>query len=150
MFDLTPFRKRGTTELWKEMEDISRHFWRDFPFMEMTLSGEKEWTPRLDVIDTDKTVEVKADLPGLDRKDIDITLDRDTLTIKGEKKHEEETKERHYYRVERRTGTFYRTIRLPAEVNPEKIDATFKDGVLTVTLPKLEGRKSHVKHIDVH
>ena len=150
MLDITPFRGTGTPDLFREMEQMAKHFWHDFPFRDIRTGVELEWAPRVDIVETEKTVEVKAELPGLEKKDIDITLDRDLLTIKGEKKLEKEEKGRHYHRIERNYGTFYRTMRLPVEVEPEKINAAFKDGVLTVTLPRAEGEKSGVKHIDVH
>jgi len=150
MLDLIPFRKTTTPDLFREFEEMARHFWSDLPFREITTGGEVAWTPRLDIVETDAGLEVKTELPGLERKDIDISIDRDLLTIKGEKKHEKEEKDRHFHRVERRYGSFYRSVRLPIEVETEKIEATFKDGVLTVNLPRTEGDKKKVKHIDIH
>lgn len=150
MLDLTPFKRAGAPDLFREMEQMAKHFWHDFPFRDIRTGVELEWAPRIDIVETDKTVEVKAELPGMEKKDIDITLDRDLLTITGEKKIEKEDKDRHYHRIERHYGTFYRTVRLPTEVDAEKINAAFKDGVLTITLPRVEGEKSGVKHIAIH
>jgi HSP20 family protein len=150
MLGLVPYRKSGLTDVFKEMEELSRGFWPELTLRDLTTGGEMEWAPRLDVTETEKNVEVKAELPGMERKDIEITLDRGLLMIKGEKKEEKEKKERYYHVVERRYGAFCRSVRLPAEVKEEKIEATFKDGVLTVTLPKVESEIKKITHIDVH
>lgn len=151
MLGLTPYRRRvGLPDVFKEMEELTRDFLPETGWRNLLTGGEVEWTPRLDITETEKTVEVKAELPGLERKDIDITLDRDLLVIKGEKKVEKEEKDRYYHRVERRYGSFCRSVRLPAHVTEEKIDATFKDGILTITLPKVKSEVKKVTHIDVH
>lgn len=150
MLGLIPYRKGGLPDVFREMEEIGKGFWPELGLLDLTTGGEMEWAPRLDVTETEKNVEVKAELPGMERKDIDITLDRGLLMIKGEKREEKEEKDRYYHRVERRYGTFCRSVRLPAEVKEEKIEATFKDGVLTVTLPKVETEIKKVTHIDVH
>ena len=150
MLDLIPFRRTGSPDLFKEMEELTRHFWGGFPLRDFTIGEDVDWTPRLDITETGKNIEVKAELPGMEKKDIDITLDGDLLIIKGEKKHETEEKDRCYHRVERRYGTFYRTVRLPYEVKGDKIDATFKDGILTVTLPKAKVEDKKITHVDVH
>ena len=90
----------------------------------------------MDVKETDKEIHIIAELPGIDEKDIDVSLSQNTLTIKGEKKSEVEDNKEGYHRVERRYGSFHRSIPLPCEVNDEKIAAHFKKGVLTVQLPK--------------
>ena len=151
MLGLVPYRRRGLfPDIFREVEDLSRDFWPETLMRDLTTGGETEWLPRLDITETDKTVEVKAELPGLESKDIDITLDRDLLVIKGEKKQEEEKKDRYYHRVERRYGAFCRSVRLPALVEDKKIDASFKDGILTVVLPKVKEEVKKVTHIDVH
>jgi HSP20 family protein len=102
------------------------------------------------VSETDKEIKVSAELPGMDEKDIDVSLTRDSLTIKGEKKQETEDKGEDYYRMERSYGSFTRSIPLPIEVDTDKVQATFKKGVLEITLPKTaraiqETRKIPVK-----
>lgn len=99
--------------------------WPDFPF-----------SPKIDVTETDSTVKVTAELPGIDEKQLDVSLAGDTVTIRGEKKEEKETKEKQFYRMERSYGSFQRTIALPAEIDPDKAKAAFKKGVLTLDLPK--------------
>ena len=104
-------------------------------------------SPRMDMIEEDKEVIVKAELPGIRKKDMDIRLDGDVLTIKAEKKEEKETKEDNYHARERRFGQYVRYITLPARVDAEKVTATLKKGLLVVRLPKAEG--SEAKQIDI-
>ncbi len=94
------------------------------------------WSPRVDILQADDKIVVKADLPGLSKEDLDISVVDHHLTIKGERKHEEEVKEEDFHRTERVYGTFERSFELPATVHAEKIEASYKDGVLEVTLPK--------------
>lgn len=107
---------------------------------------EGEWLPALDLAETVNEFVVKAEMPGLVPKDIDINLSDNLLTIKGEKKQEREEKEENYHLLERSYGAFTRSIQLPAEVKHEKIAASFKNGILKVVLPKSEEtRKKEVK-----
>jgi HSP20 family protein len=95
-----------------------------------------EWAPKVDVSETKDAVVVKAEIPGVEQKDINVSLQDQVLTIKGEKQHEKEEKDEKYHRVERSYGAFTRAFRMPAAVAGDKVTATFKDGMLTVTLPK--------------
>jgi HSP20 family protein len=105
-----------------------------------------EWFPSLDVAETKNDLVVKAEVPGMDAKNIDISISDGVLTIKGEKKEEREEKEADYHLVERSYGAFTRSIRLPAEVHGDKINATYKNGVLKITLPKSEeAKKKEIK-----
>lgn len=97
-----------------------------------------EWSPLVDVIDKKDNILVKAELPGVDKKDVKISLSENTLTIRGERKEEKEIKKEDYYCCERAFGAYSRTIALPAEVDKTKAKATFKNGVLEITLPKIE------------
>ena len=97
--------------------------------------------PRVDVIDHDNSVVVKAELPGVEKKDLDVTMSDNTVTIKGEVSHEREVTKGDYYRREMSSGLFSRTITLPAEVDGAKAEATYKDGVLELTLPKVAKSK---------
>jgi len=108
---------------------------------------EGAFVPAIDVVEGKDNFLVRADLPGLTKDDVSVTLQDGHLTIKGEKKHDTETKEANCYRKERVHGTFSRTIELPASVDTKKIDAHFKDGVLHVRLPKTEEAKP--KQIEV-
>lgn len=94
------------------------------------------FSPRVDVTESDQEIKVSVELPGLEEKDIDVSLSRDLLTIRGEKKREEEEQRRNYYRAERSYGAFRRSVPLPASVDADGAEAVFHKGVLTVTLPK--------------
>ena len=100
------------------------------------------WNPSVDVFENDNEVVFKAELPGMNAKDIDVKLENNILTLKGERRFEKETKEENYHRIEREYGTFSRSFALPTAVNGEKVTAEYKDGVLKVTLPKKEEIKS--------
>ena len=99
--------------------------------------GWEQFQPRIDVIDDEKKIKVTAELPGLEEKEIKLTLTQNTLQISGEKKVESEDKGQNYYRMERSYGTFRRSISLPCEVDADNIKATFKKGILIVVLPKI-------------
>lgn len=92
--------------------------------------------PRADLAESDEEVTVTMELPGIDPKDGEISLSGDVLTVRGEKKHEEEEKRKDYHYVERDFGSFHRSVQVPSSVDPEKVDAKFTNGVLTVTLKK--------------
>jgi HSP20 family protein len=99
------------------------------------------FAPAIDVSEDKDNLIVKADLPGLTKDDVEITLQDNVLTLRGEKKQESETKEENFYRMERVHGVFSRSFELPVTVNANKVAATFKDGVLQITLPKTEEAK---------
>jgi len=101
------------------------------------------FSPRVDVVESEKDIQITAELPGLDDEDINITVSNNVLTLSGEKKEEKEDKGENYYRMERSYGSFHRSVQLPCEVNSDKAEATFKKGILNITLPKvIEGRES--------
>ncbi len=99
---------------------------------------EEAWMPAVDISETSDKITVKAEIPGMEAKDIDISMVGDTLTIKGEKKAEREEKDENFHLVERTYGSFSRSMKLPAAVDADKVEATYKNGVLTVVLPKKE------------
>jgi HSP20 family protein len=107
------------------------------------------FSPSVDIKETDREIKVSAELPGMNDKDIDVSLTKDSLTIKGEKKEEKEDKGKNYYRMERSFGSFTRTVPLPAEVDTEKAKADFVKGVLTVTLPKTPKAIKDTKKIPI-
>ena len=131
----------------REMDEVFENFFSgfDMPF----ASNLDVFTPKVDLAETDKEIKVSAELPGMDEKDIDLSVNRDTLTIKGEKKSEKEEKGKDYYHVERSYGSFTRTIPIPVEVDLEKVDAEFKKGVLTITMPKTAKALKETKKITV-
>ena len=94
------------------------------------------FTPRLDVSETEQEFKVVAELPGLDEKDIDVSFNQKVLTISGEKKSEQEEQGQNYHRIERSYGSFKRSVALPSEVDLDQIDASFSNGLLSITLPK--------------
>jgi len=105
--------------------------------------------PAADVWETDEDIRVRIDLPGVDPKDVEIYTTEDSLRVRAEARREEEERERGYYRAERRYGRYERLIHLPTEVKPDEAKATFKHGVLDITLPKTEEAKQRVKKVPV-
>jgi len=143
-----------STEIWQPFqnlrqeidrlfEDFGAGFWR-FPTRRSLFETEPFWrraalapsAPAVDVVEKETAYEVTAELPGMDEKNIELTVADDMLTIKGEKREEKEEKKKDYYLSERRFGSFERSFRLPEGVEPDKVEASFKKGVLTVTVPK--------------
>ncbi len=111
--------------------------------------GSRSWAPAVDIYETDQDVVLKAELPGVDPKDVEIRVEDGTLYLKGQRKFENEVKEENYHRVERSYGSFTRSFALPSSVNSEKAKAEYKDGLLTLTLPKREEAKPKTIQIDV-
>ncbi len=99
------------------------------------------WTPPVDVYETPESIVLKADLPDVNKDEVDISVENNTLTIRGDRKREQEIKEKNFYRMERSYGTFARSFSLPPTVEAEKIEAAFSNGVLTLTLPKRQESK---------
>jgi HSP20 family protein len=113
--------------------------WEDyFGAGRRALQPLSEWPPAVDVSETGDRIVIKAEVPGIEVKDIDISLSGDVLTIKGEKKSEREETKEDYHLVERSSGSFFRSLKLPAAVEVDKIEAIYEKGVLTVTCPKKE------------
>lgn len=139
--ELAPFR-----DFERMRRDMDR-LWDSFFERGVRRTDEEgEWLPSLDVAETKNDIVVKAEVPGMDPKDIDISLSDGLLTIKGEKKQEKEEKEENYHFIERSYGAFSRSVRLPKDVQSDKISASYKNGVLKVTLPKSEeAKKKEVK-----
>ena len=130
-----------TFELNRLRREIDRLFEEPFSLLAPGTSFYEGWTPAVDIYeDKDKYV-VQAELPGMKREDIDVSLDGSTLTISGERKQEEEKKEGESYRSERFFGRFQRSVTLPMPIQANKIEAKYKDGVLAVTVPKSEEAK---------
>ena len=105
------------------------------------------WNPRVNMYEKGDNILIDAELPGIKKEDIDVTVEEHQVTLRGERKEEKETKKEEYYRKERLYGSFARSFTLPSNVAADKVDATYKDGVLHVTLPKTEEAKG--KHISV-
>ena len=108
------------------------------------------WVPSVDIYETDKhDLVLRAELPGMLREDIEVTVEHGTIVIKGEKKFDTEVKEEHYRRIERTYGTFHRSFTLPNTVDAAKVAAEYKNGVLTVTLPFKEEAKPRTVNVEV-
>jgi len=137
----------GIAGLQKEMNTLFERFFgrESLP----TFFGAQTFAPLLDMVETREAIEVRAELPGISREDLDITVTGDMLTIKGEKKSDREEKESNYHLVERTYGTFQRSVSIPSYVRTDKIAAEFKDGVLTVKLPKKEEVRSKSVKVEV-
>ena len=100
-----------------------------------------DWAPSMDISETKDSLVVKVEVAGMDEKDIQISLQENLLTVKGEKHQEKEEKEERYHRIERSYGAFTRSVRMPVAVDASRVTATFKNGLLTVTLPKTPAAK---------
>lgn len=152
--ELTP-AEASADPFWSLQRDVNALFdsvFRGWPaFGAMAGAGDFGFVPSVDVRETDKTIEVSADLPGMSEKDLDLSLSpaHDALLLRGERKVERKDEGRGWHRVERSTGAFHRAIPLPAAVEPDRIEATFKSGVLHVTLPKKAGEARGSKRIPV-
>ncbi len=109
----------------------------------------RPWAPPVDIMETDEALIVKADLPDVDLKDVDIQIENGTLTLKGERKFEREDKRVGYHRVERAYGSFVRCFSIPETVDTDKVRAEYKNGVLIVTLPKKEVAKPRAIKVEV-
>ena len=147
----TPTTREATPDVWRsfrtEMDRLFDRFdsgfrlpsmWRmfDMPPLAAQETALGFSVPAVDVSEDDKAYKITAELPGLEEKNIDVSLSGDRLVIKGEKKQEKEEKEKNYYLSERSYGSFQRTFRLPEGIDQDKVGASFAQGVLTVTLPK--------------
>lgn len=152
----TFFREMDT--LHKEMDRLFEDFWKGSgrhsmmspPWQStMTPWAHSEVMPHIDETEDEKSFHIQVELPGMDKDDVDITLSNGVLTIRGEKKREDEEKGKDFYRKERSFGAFRRSLPIPAEVDESKIDASFKKGVLNIELPKTEEARKNITHIDI-
>jgi HSP20 family protein len=139
-WELTTWRPlRDLDRMRSEMDRLWEAFFQGRP---RRRTDEGEWLPSVDVSETKNDLVVKAELPGMDPKDIDISLSDGHLIIRGEKKQEREEKEEDYHFIERSYGSFTRSVQLPKQVNRDKINASYKNGILKVVLPKSEEAKT--------
>ena len=138
---------------WREMTTLQSRINRlfDEPFFPTDRENNevmKTWYPVVDMFEENDSFVIKAELPGMDKKDISVDVKDRVLTLKGERKYENEVKEENYYRRERSYGKFQRAFTLPADIDPNEIKADFKDGLLKIEVPKPEAHKP--KEITVH
>lgn len=138
----------------ERMEDLFEDLYRR-PFGSRFFTGlpsifEKgELSPSVDIYEEDGNIVLKAELPGMDKKDVEVNLTESSITISGEKKREEKTEKKDYYRYESSYGSFSRSFNLPKEVQTDKAKASFKDGVLKITIPKTEEAKKKEKKLEI-
>jgi len=131
------------TDRWMRPFDFGHPFWRDLP---APFIGRV--APRVDIINRDSEIIVRAQIPGVDKKDLDVSMSDNTVTIKGNTSHEKKEEKGDYYRRECSSGSFSRTFTLPSEVDGTKAKATFEDGILELKIPKNEESKRHSIQID--
>jgi HSP20 family protein len=162
-----PSEPTSAMQAWRPVESLRREIDRlfddfgvsswGFPFRRSIFGVEPSWrrelswtgTPAVDITESDKAYEVTAELPGMDEKNIEVKVANGNLTIKGEKQEETEEKMKDYYLHERHFGSFERSFQVPEGVDADKIEASFKKGVLRVTLPKKPEAQKPAKKIDV-
>ena len=153
--DRFTIRKRTDDNMEVFQREINRlfdDFFTDFglaPFGERAVAEPAAFHPKVDIAETDKAVNVTAELPGMDEKDVSVELADDVLTISGERREEHEEKGRKWHRIEQSYGSFHRVIPLPSQIDTEHVKARFRKGVLTVELPKLPGEESKRKKVEI-
>lgn len=140
-FDLFDSFQREVDRVFGEFGSFSK------PFFGRDTFG--SFSPKVDVSENEKSINISAELPGMEEKDIEVILQDQILTIKGEKKNNVVDKENESYRTERRYGSFQRSLRVPDEIEADSITASFKNGVLNVLLPKSEKAQEKVRQIEV-
>ena len=142
----------GMRSLLDEFDRMTGDFWV-WPLSARPLAhsfgSTYEWMPDVDVFEKDGKIVVRADLPGIKREDIDVSVQDDTLVVRGHREEEKEIEGETYYGLERATGRFYRTVGLPAGVDPDEIGASYRDGVLEVSIPNKAAQESQKVQIEV-
>ncbi|MCM8787378.1 MAG: Hsp20/alpha crystallin family protein [Candidatus Omnitrophica bacterium] len=137
-YELLDWKKNFLDIFNTSIENLSSRFLR-----------EMSWKPSLDVSEDKDSLNIKVDLPGIRQQDIDVSISGNVLTIKGERKKEQETKEKNYHKLERFYGSFARSLTLPNYVDVNKVKASYKDGVLEITFPKTETAKAKQIKVDI-
>lgn len=138
-----------------ELEDISNRLNQIFgrpavqPETGQQMLKVADWAPSVDISETDKAYLIKAEIPGVKKEDVKVTIDDGMITIQGERKMEKEEKDKKFHRIERSYGSFVRSFRLPDGVDESKAKAEFKDGMINVTLPKSEKAKTKAVEVAV-
>ncbi len=149
-----PARREEEVPLFSLQREVNRlfdDFFRGFDLRPLR-TAEERWggfSPKMDLEETEKEYRITAELPGMEEKDVEVLLAGNSITLKGEKKEEKEEKGKSFYHVERSYGTFQRTVPLPDGIDLKKVDADFKNGVLTVKLPKTSEAKTKGKKVPV-
>lgn len=123
---------------WREIESLRRQMDNVFDELTQTTNSEASWTPAVELKDDGDALVLRAQLPGMDAKDLDIQVTKEAVSLAGEHRHEEKTEKDGFFRSEFRYGKFQRVIPLPVAVQNDRVEAAYKDGVLSLTLPKVE------------
>jgi len=149
---LLPVIRRSNTpsRIWPETTQLFDEFFNDFPFPTWDSSQRENWMPTVDILEKDGNLILRAEVPGMNQKDIDLKLEGNVLTMRGEKKSSEEEKHGNYHRVESSYGSFTRSFNLPETVDRDKIHADYKDGILTITIPQRPEVKPREIPVSVH
>jgi len=138
---------------WREFEDVfdrySRALSKPLGF-NPDLAGSGAWSPRADIAETEGNYQIKLELPEVKKQDVKVAVENGILTIRGERQQEKEEKGKKFHRVERLYGSFVRSFTLPDNVNTENIDASFKDGMLTLIIPKLAKTQPKAIEVSIH
>ena len=148
-------RRQNQWDPFREFENLSQRFNQLFGLAapgidEAEYVSPTAWMPACDISETDKAYLIRAELPEIRKEDVRVNLENNVLTLEGERKEEKEIKEEKYHRREMTYGKFLRRFTLPDDINADKVDASYKDGVLTVTVPREKSRAIKAKKIDVH
>jgi len=136
-----------------ELEDVSNHLNRIFKRLPVRTAPDRElltiadWTPTVDITETDTAYLIKGEIPGVNKEDVKVTIEDGMVTMRGERKMEKEEKDKKFHRIERSYGSFMRSFRVPDDVDEASVKAEFKDGMINVTLPKTA--KAKAKSINV-
>jgi len=156
MFDLMPWRRKQVEgspvskqlEFRREFDDLVNRFFGPEPWSMGRLFGQG-FSPAIDIKETEDEFVVKAEMPGIDQKDLNVSLSGDVLTISGEKKEEKEEEGENIHRIERSFGSFSRSFNIPGEIQEDKIEAKYKEGILILKLPKSESTRKKAINIKV-
>jgi HSP20 family protein len=144
---LVPYFHRSETPV---ARSLFEEFFHDFPFGDSFMESRGSWVPSVDVLEKDGNLILRAELPGMTEKQIDLKVEGNTLVLKGERKMESEDNKGNYHRVESSYGTFSRSFMLPETVDIDKINADYKNGVLTITIPQKPEVKPREIPVSIH
>jgi len=139
----------------RELEDVSNRLNSIFGRLPARAESDQEmlamsdWTPSVDISETDTAYLVKGEIPGVKKEDVKVTIEDGMITMRGERKQENEEKNQKFHRIERSYGSFMRSFRIPDDADESSVKAEFKDGMISVTLPKSEKAKSKTKEIEI-
>lgn len=149
-------RRQESWDPFREIEELGNRFNRLLGWSRPRGDGEREllavtdWAPSCDITENDKEYRVRADLPGVKKEDVKVTLEEGVLTIQGERRDEKEEKDQKVHRQELAYGSFLRSFTMPDDADESKVDAAFKDGILQVTIGKSKAKPAEVRQIAIH